>query len=823
MIPILPVKNLAPVKPLLEMGSKEASNKKLLDQLKEITNDCLKRDKKTFEEIAETTEITSNFIQGKQIWQRTSTRWVIAPIRRVNPNQISSINTMQFYCTENLQRLVSSNPDLEPAEHFKRIEYKDKVKKAAAVWNGYEKEFYTAWFNHQEALHSIVSGTYIESVQYDHLRVGAPAFQEIWGETEIPISEGMGVCFECGFEGKYEDFMQGQMPQCPQCGSYDVAGESPVKQLIPTVQALQPVQMGDLSLKLIPIQACRFDIRGQAEDSSYFIERMRIPKGKLELALGKRLKLNDNETTGDRGLESIENIARAGNTLYGQDNSWIPNVNKGVPVDRVSLMPEEYQHIVIGSDEETVSGDKLEKKQKLVELAPHGLTMLSVNNFEYLIGLYPNIHHKKEIASGVYHMRLGSGVGRGSEDVVELQKRFNRNDAQMLKAGEIGATPASWFIEGAVDRRHVKQIGKPDSAIPIKQAVAEALGRTDLVGHIPHKGIAAEFFQYTYNVLDKYRQMAAHAPDVTNNLTGANRSGTATEARISDANAEALYGPMLQIKAQVRARIADLTIRAYNEHFKGVSKYFSFGTTSQDIGVGEYIKGEDIDPEIHFVVVKDSQRPKTRNTQQSNFAAVMQMAGGAQGLMILKESAPDLLDNLLKTFDLELDISDYDTMEDLCSMRLQQAIEFAKTPMAQHPQAAEILLMQLQPRIRPTEPGHPIKAQWYSEFLDTPHGIQLDESARDMIDILITAHVNGGVISAGAEMAAATAAQTIGQSPAIEAQTAMQDEQMAEQAQMQQQQQAQQMEAQVAEKMFDADVKLRSDQMKIEAAKSKGK
>lgn len=721
------------------------------------------RDKETFRDIADTTEVTSNFIQGKQVWTPTTNGWRIAQPRRINPNRISAVNLMQFSLTQKLTRLTASNPDIEPAPEFRRVEYKDKIRKAAAVWNGYERKFYKPWFNHQEALQDCISGTYIESVQYDHLSAGAKVFQEIWGKKEVPIVEGSGQCFNCGLKHGDDAFLQEeQMPRCPECGSFDINVTPSLSQMMSVVTGMQPLITGDLTLKLIPIQASRFDVRVRPEESTWFIERMRMSINKLEMILGTNLNFGEVDISDDRGLQSLDSIQRAGNTLFGQDNAVTSSLGKKETViDRVSVKPEDYRHIRPPKTEPTVSGEEVPAGKSLAEIAPDGLTFLKIG--KNLIGVYPNVHHSQEVKSGVYHMRMGSGFGRGSEDEVEVQKVFNRNNAQMVKAGEIGATPAHWFVEGAVDRKWVKSIGKPDSAIPIKREILSELGNRDPVGQFPVGAIAGTFFEYTYNLLDKYRQMVSQTPNFDNGLTGANRSGTATEAKISDSNAEALYSPALEIKADVRCGIADLTLKAYHRHFQGVSKFFAFGTTKQDMAVGEQIKGDDVDCEIEFVVVKDSIRPKTRYSQQSGLAAASQICANFGGIDVLKEQHPNLLHNILQTFDVDIDVDDYDTMEDLCWQRLQQAVQAAG-------QDPTMILMSIKPLITPFELEHQQKAIWLAEYLDSPEGVKMEEPQRQSIFALIEAHKNGGVYQMGAIIAAGNEAQAIGNQPLVDQQ-----------------------------------------------------
>lgn len=766
---VLPVQNLAPAKPLFDAAEKDNAIPTYIESgLTELLTDLMKRDEQTFREIIDTTEITSNFCQGKQIFQQTTNGWRIQNLRRTNPNKITAINNMQYYLTQNIENFISSNPDIEASEEFKVIENKEKIKKASAIWNGYERQWYKPWFNQQQALHCILSGTYIESVQYDQLAAGAKAFKEIWGEVEVPVSEGQGKCFACDFKGNAEDMMPEEgMPQCPECGSYDIHVSPAISQMMPSVTGLQPIQMGDLKLKLIPIQSCRFDVKKRAEESSYFIERIAVYKSKLDFILGTKLRLGDADK--DRGLKSLDTIQRAGNTLYGQDNAVHAPDTKDAVLSRVSLFPEEYAHIKC-NEYETVDGQQVPKGAKLIDLAPNGCTVLYAND-KIVLGIYRDILHTDEVSSGVYHMRLESGIGRGFEDNVEVQKRFTRNDNQMLKAGETGATPAHFHVEGSVDRRHVKQIGFPGVSIPIKREVVEALGTTELIRQIPPSSVAGTFFSYTYDLLARFGQMTAHAPDLSNSLFNQNSGGTATEARISDSNAERLSNPLLSIKADVRLGTAHNTMRAYPKHFKGVSKAFSYGTTNVGTAVVDQIKGEDIDPTIVFVVVKDSQRPKTRYSQQASFAAVMQMTGGAAGLVALKQADPELTSELLKTFDLDLSIDDYDTDEDLNFLRVQQAVALAKQGIT----APDIILANIHPPIDIFELDHKDKAVWMQHFLSAPPGRDYALPERQAVGVLIVQHYSMSLNQEALLAQAAGMVQQAAAQPAQQDQIARED------------------------------------------------
>ena len=190
--------------------------------------------------------------------------------------------------------------------------------------------------------------------------------------------------------------------------------------------------------------------------------------------------------TTDQGLRSLQHITHAGNTLYGKNAMERGDlVTHDVVLDRFSVSSADIAHIIAQNDEETVSGDKIEKGTRLSDLCPDGATIIGINNMGTILGIYPNVHHSEETSSGVYHMRLESGLGRGSEDSVEVQKRFNRFDAQNVKAMEIGATPAHTYVKGSVDQQHIKKIGFPGAVIPINQDIAQAMGTSAVIQQIP--------------------------------------------------------------------------------------------------------------------------------------------------------------------------------------------------------------------------------------------------------------------------------------------------------------------------------------------------
>lgn len=781
-LPILPTQNLAPVKPLFGLSEgKNTTPVYICDGLKELIQDLLNRDKHTFSEIARTSHIVSNFIQGKQIWQPNywTGSWSIRPVTHVDPNRITAINIMQFYTTQQLKMITNSNPDIEPYSEFKQKEYKDKVKRAKAIWNSYESRFFTQWFSQQEALNAIITGWYGESVEYDNLKKGAKVFKEVFGEKTVEISPGYSRCFGCGTEGNFQDFVgDGEfIPNCPQCGSTEILPpEPPINQTYKTVIGLQPLQTGDLTLKLKSILNFRFDLKDRAENSSWSITRNVMPRRKLEYLLGN-IHLPEEDIRKDEGLKALDEIARAGNTLSGHRSPLGQSEERDeIIVDKVCLMPEDVSHIINKKAEETIDGGVIPEGARLSDLCPDGLTVYSINEGKTILAIFPGEHHRYELSTGVYHMRLQSGHGRGSEDTVEVQKRFNRFDSQTVKFLESASTPAHTYIKGSVDRNHVKKIGNPAAVIPINQEVALALGSSDLVRQIPVGNVSGNLFQYTYDILNQFRQLTSHVTDFTNAFPGVDNR-TATGAQLAKTAADSIYAPMLALKAEVRCATAKNTLRLYNKHFKGISKYFSYGESANGQHIGEHLKGEDVDTDIEFTVVRNSEQPKTMYDRQVDFVNMLNAAGQAGGFDQIRTTEPKLAQALLKTFDIDIDDNVYDLTVDVCEQRLDEALMLQKQFLELQQQLSqsmgfalpepplETLLMGLSQTIEVEEPNHELKAKWFSDYLDTPQGFALTNEERAVVRMLVRTHYQMTIMQMGMMQQGYTQASMIGAAP----------------------------------------------------------
>lgn len=823
--------NLAPVQPLQEVANSQLDPTPIyiVDGLKEVLQDVLMENKETFEEIANTSEITSNFIQGKQIWNRNywTGQWRAVQGNMINPNIITAINIMQFYATSQIKSFISSNPDLEPLDTFSDRANREKNKIAKATWNFYEPRFYTNRFNQAEALHAIITGTYIESVRHDPFGQGLKGFREIFGVKNVETEAGGSECFQCGFKGNYKDFIPTEetVPSCPECGSFEILPPKQAEsQDFNSVLDVEEVNYGCLDLRLIPIQTVRFDIKGRPEESSRFLERIVMPRRKLNYLLGN-FDIPYDTANSDAGLRSIEAIQTAGNTLQGQASMVSTSKFRGdwAIVDRLCLKKEDVHHIIPDRDTMTLSGQMIPKGVRLSELCPEeGMTVLSVADGTYILGIYLGEHQSLELSTGSYHSRFESGVGRGSEDTVEVQKRFNRFDAQNVMAMEAGSTPGWTYIKGSVDKAHIKKIGKPNEAIPINMEIAKALGTADVINKLQPAQIPAQIFQYTYDILNQYRQLTSHSTGFTNAFPGVSND-TATGARLAKASEDSISTPMLLVKGDVRTGTAINTLKAHHKYFQGIAHYFPMGSAENQKTVGKYIKGEEVDPTTMFRVVRNSEQPKTMYDRQMDFVNMLATAGSAGGVEVLKQQDPKLYSALLKAFDLELNDDVYETVVNVCEERLEEALEIYKQyqMFSQMAEAQGIMApappmdaigQVLSNPVMLEEPNLMQKATWFMDYLDTPEGLTLDAQQRQLIGALVRVHFQGFVQHEQAKAVGFMQAQ--GMEDQFEAQKAAEFEKQEAQKQAEMEKSDQQHLQNQEKELTKAEIKASSDEQK---------
>jgi hypothetical protein len=718
-LPIYDGENYAPVKPLLELKDTEKPNESALtQQIRQRFEELDKRDAPTFENIAEMAYIISSFMQGRQQWQKNyfsgaGGRWeLVAGGARSDPNKIRSVNKMQFQVSQMLEDLISSNPDYEPEDMFKSYKHEKEVRASKAVWNYYEKKFYTPWFNSEQALSLITAGTALEELVYDASAQSVKAFKEIWGEQQMVIDPGHGECLSCSLKGSPQDFhqwdnvgqgqeyaeitqaakagdpeaqaMYAQMPlasmaQCPSCGSFDVDLLFEEIETVPTVIGLEQYQLGEFRLNNLPIQAVRYDVGKRPEESSYFIDKQFFSLRKVKQLFGD-VKI-DTGTFTDTALDYLHRMPRIAAGVGGSRGEFglVSKPKESTMLVRMSLSAEEMSDIEIprGNSEErqTISGGELPPGQMLADLCPDGGTIVGFGRMEHIYGIYKR-HHSKSISSMFYFSKPLSGTGRGAEDLTEIQKRVNRIDAQQVKAVD-GAAPGYAFVEGAVDEKHIAQIGFPNARIPVRREFFNMTKQIDsFIRQFEPQKVAPQFFAYATE-LDKLMQMTAHVVNMSGSVYGADNR-TATGAKILEATAQAITIPFLQSKAGGRKGTIRNLLCGYKEVFSEVKRSFASNMNSGKYIAEVEVTGDKINPDIEFVIVENSMIPQNYYVRKADYMAFTNAVATLGGFAEVKSTDPRMLSKLSKVFGVDIGEDEYEHITDICRMRMSESFELAE-------------------------------------------------------------------------------------------------------------------------------------------------
>lgn len=801
-IPLRGGSNLAPVRPLIQLagGDKKPSHP-IQDALKERFQHYMQMQESVFREIYLVGQLIDLFIQGKQRLRRSpyNNEWVIAPVKNENTwdNQ-GAINILRFYESNMIAKWDLSNPDVRVAAGINTDEAEQSARGATVIVDHYEERFYDEIFNNRQGKLALRFGTYVYCLRHDPGMKGILALKDIFADKNVRLGDGWAKCGDCLHASKATDFgypsegmAEGEVDySCPKCQSQAVFPEPPAEEIINGFSHSEQVEMGDLSCTEWPLPSVRWDLAKRPEESSWLIHSERTTLSAVRSVLGNIKQLNGE--TKDVGLDVLDALAGAGMPLGGVSQHGTQkrtHYKDPVTISEFWMSAEDYGDIEIDGDQETLAGIPL-PKGKLIDVFPENLCAVMLNG-QHLWGLYAE-SHKSYIVSGTWHMNPLSGAGSGMNDAIEPQKRRNKYDGQNLRYWEASATPAWLYEKNMISSDYANSLDDPKGAIPVNlmSLPPELRGLDKAIKQLPPQSPAAGFTQYTYEHLNNMMQLTTQVTDFSGGLPGV-KNDTATGARITAANSNALFTPPFQIKAASRKRAARLTVDLYRQHMP-LKRYFPLGG-KHGKQQGIMLSGADLCTELLFTVVQNSEYPRNPLVKQENALAMFGIfKGGVAEFDALMQTNPGLAGELAETFGVELRTENYSVVEGLCLKRfkmMQSVADLAQDPMQ--------IMMAIQPPISPFEPSLELKAKWWTELLDDDAGQDAAPQLRAAIELVIQEHIGLSTGQASVLAAAQGMVARAGAQPQMDA-----DQQMADQQRQQglQDQAAQQgVEAQNAE------------------------
>lgn len=806
--------NLAPLKPLIAIRDKASRPSTYLqDALKERFQHYAKQDEDAWKEIYGWMGLIDRFIKGEQSLRRNvvTGEWKIWNVKNQTTEAQRQINIMRFYSSVALSKWVTSNPDVRVDPGAGNDANQDAVESAKAATqlvDYYEEKWFDEWFNLQEGGLALRGGTYIDRIRFDSGLKSIKVIRDIIETVNVSGGTGWGNCGECLYQGEANTFGSSyapeqeqadanviqtqELPTCPRCGSEAVMVDKPQTTQMPSIVGQEPQWMGDLVCEQRPLPCLRWDIRKRLEDSNYLIDQSRTTLAQVRALLGD-VKIQGD--AGDLGLDILDSLA-----LNKPDAGRAKYYREPVTAVEFWINRDELSDIVLGQDEQTVSGQII-PKGKLIDNLPERICVQGFNGLNVITGIFGE-SHKTSYVAGVWHMNPISGVGDGGlKDTVEVQKRFNKSDSQAIAMFGGTATPGTLFVEGAIEEQHIRLIGVPDKAIPVNLSqIPNVQKLQDAIMRLPPGNMGAGFMDYVYNQLTNYAQLTSHNIQFTGGMPGVNNK-TATGAQITDVNANALYLPPLQIKAYTRKKSAELIVNLYRKHFK-IERSFPFGGKQGGRQGAKKLSGANICRDLVFRVVKNSEYPKSIFTQREDSIAMFTMLGGAEGLVALQAANSQLADYLTSLFGFEMPGTTFDELASLCNRRLDMmkaALPLAEMLGQMGMPGAMVLVQSIQPPICLEEPKHMEKMQWWQDALDIDELQECPIALRDAAKMVIQEHFNFSTGAASIIQTAMGVAQTMGAQPGMQVQNELGQQQQQEQIAIEDQRTAQDAERQAQE------------------------
>lgn len=844
--------NWAPLKPLLELKSNTPAPKHYLnDFAKEVYDDCIQQDDSAWREVLEQGRIISNLEHGKLIIKRDP---MFHELILLKPQKKTSnrrgVPVFQFYMSNLSATWGNSNPNNDPVIEGDDDRADLAVSTVKQVHNYYESVIFNDKYNLREFKSAATYGTYITKFGYNERLRQMQMLKPIIENKAETLFEGYGACLRCSHEGKDADFTEAQTkagspyPMCPECGSTDAIINPSIEVSGDVVTGHQSITVGDLQGDLLNFPACRYNMRKFAEDSEYFIYEQFLPIRMLKGMLGN-IEITEADPTGsvNYGHLILEALATRGGSIEdnGRDRLFgnYSTFKNQALVTEMWLKPEMYADVVIQGDEKTVSGEKLPKGGKLIDVFPNGVCFIGLNQMETVLAIYGE-SHSDCIVSGVYHLQSHSGIGKGVSDAVDVYKDLNLLHSKAMAYIERFATPSYGYAKGAVTEELAQQIGDPTKNIPFDfEQIPEGMRSIQhvvqpLMSGSPNPAL----FLYTQQ-LNNMLQLAFQVTEFSEGLPGVKNS-TATGAEITKETAAKQSVPALKLKADHRRSCAPVIVNLFRQipAPRWFAKQDRFGVVK-----GKYISGEDLPTQLRWATVANSEVPLSEFAERQNLAELSAQTGGIPGLMQLAEMSPRWGGWLAKKYKVDAPVTSEDDIAMVCRSRVDditnqvkeasQILQVANSIVGMQPDTSVIvdeIIAKMKRPLAIAESAHTEKAAWLSELLDTDELNEQDPLLRECIQKLIENHMKAQIFQQykmqelAMEVEAALAEQQAeAMRPIVQEQNAMAADQQNQQFQQEQQaaqfqadQQNQQMQAQNQQALVQEGIGIARDERKFE-------
>jgi len=720
------------------------------------------------------------------------------PLAQVNSTSLTSIWS-------------DSKPKVIPRDFGNTNESKIIQATIEQIIQHYDTSQITELFHQQESLIAMDWGTIAIRVQYDEKLNTLKQISPILEDKEQKIYDGYGYCATCGYEGTPKEFQpksEMMMPQCPHCGSFNISDLVP-EQIVkaPVVVAAEEFTQGDIAIDLIDIGCLNWDMRYLIQDDRNLWTHQQTEVSSHVVRSLLNIDIQDEDGDFDDGLRVLNALGTRGGSVrgWGRDNI-IGNYEfkPGTAIlHELWLKPDFYAGRRAEENEKTVSGISIKKGQLYSDIFPDGMYCFGFNDMTVMPGVF---NEKCRTNSTVYHIQANSGVGKGTQDSIEVSEHLNiAHSAAMAQLKRFAAGAGTWYDSDVMSATQAKALMKPGGLVGIKMrgtnynGVEAAIKRLEM-GPIDNGNL--QYVAQLSNLLNIVFQTTNFTDGVASDKVDINTLGGQEMLQAQNMQRSAAT---LRMKAYLRARVFEDVLELFRTHIKipkliGSNDKFS-------LTKGKFISGAELPEKIYCDAVGGSEQPTNRMIKRINFERLLEKLGGAGiDVMGLIDMKPRLAAFIAREFDVDLPIFNYTEILMVCQKRidfvLQKALEEEQIMMLSGIQipvemAAEQVVNQVVPPVQPTEDNATIKAEILREYVDDEAADSWTPLQAASVQSLIWRHYRSEVQFQGGLMAMQQGVQLALQAQAAIATQAIQQPMIDQQNQQMQMQGEQQMQGEL--------------------------
>jgi len=754
--------NFAPLKPLQELAKQQKPDQAYIKSpfsqwVYEIEQELSQSNIEARREIVRVGQIMANLRSGKETIKlnpNTGKFMFYKPLKALPTKRVPKRHKYpltQVKSSEWTSSWTSSRPQVQVRNFGDTNEAKIQHFLVQQLIKTYDPRLFDEHFHQAQSLSMMDFGTTCIRISYDEQHNPLHYLLPQIKQESQTVFEGYAFCNKCPNEGTPEDFTSASvMPRCPECGSYDVSEMyEPQNVDVNKIVGMEQHVQGDLRADLLEIPYCNFDMRYLAHDSDYFTYESPVYMSLVNSILG--VDIEEFDENSDEFIKVVEQIATRGGSVdgIGRDNLEGNTDNYGrrqAKMRETWLKPNYYRGTKFSEDQETVSGEIIEKGVPLEKYFPDGMCIVSFNEGRIQVGIY---NEKRTIFGGVYHIQSFSGYGKGTSDAIEINEQLDMaHTAALEQIKRTGAGGGFTYDSDAISKAEAKQMIKPDGFVGVSLAgtnytsVDQLIKQTRLDSVDPgNLTVVAQLA----NLLNIAFQSTDFTSGTLNNVNVNTKGG---QEMLSAQKMHLATAP-LRMKGYTFAKVyQDGVIPLFRKHIK----IPQFITTSDkfQIAKGKYISGDDLPERIFCDFVPDTEVPTNNYSRKENAKSMLQESGmNLADFSMFMEQKPNIASWWNDLFQTDLPV--VNMIQDLmvCQDRLNDIIELAKeaemlmqasrfTPPM--PEIMAAMFGELKKPVHISEENHIGKADILSSYLDDDAVLQWSPLVTEFIEYLINKH-----------------------------------------------------------------------------------